>query len=133
MRGHGKLISKASLTQLAKNQRRNRTDAELELWWALRSRQIEGLKFRRQFPVGNFIVDFVCLDARLVIEVDGSQHMENIDEDAIRTAFLESKGLKVLRFTNIDVLTNIEGVVIDLPPIALPLIISESRPVEAWA
>ena len=133
MRGHGKLISKASLTQLAKNQRRNRTDAELELWWALRSRQIEGLKFRRQFPVGNFIVDFVCLDARLVIEVDGSQHMENIDEDAIRTAFLESKGLKVLRFTNIDVLTNIEGVVIDLPPIALPLIISDSRPVEAWA
>jgi very-short-patch-repair endonuclease len=118
---------------LAKNQRRNRTDAELELWWALRSRQIEGLKFRRQFPVGNFIVDFVCLDARLVIEVDGSQHMENIDEDAIRTAFLESKGLKVLRFTNIDVLTNIEGVVIDLPPIALPLIISDSRPVEAWA
>ena len=105
------MISKSSLTQLAKNLRRNQTDAELQLWWALRSSQIEGAKFKRQFPVGSFIVDFVCMDARLVVEVDGSQHVLQEREDAIRTEFLQSKGMTVLRFTNLEVLNNLAGVV----------------------
>jgi len=105
------VISKSSLTQLAKNLRRNQTDAELQLWWALRSSQIEGAKFKRQFPVGSFMVDFVYMDARLVVEVDGSQHVLQEREDAIRTEFLQSKGMTVLRFTNLEVLNNLAGVV----------------------
>ena len=111
MRGNGKLISKARLNHLAKNLRRNQTQAELNLWWALRSRQIEGAKFKRQHPIGPYIVDFICFDAKLVVEVDGSQHALRVDEDAIRTHFLESKGLTVVRFTNLDVLNNMAGVV----------------------
>ena len=111
MRGNGKLISKARLNHLAKNLRRNQTQAELNLWWALRSRQIEGAKFKRQHPIGPYIVDFICFDAKLVVEVDGSQHALRVDEDAIRTHFLESKVLTVVRFTNLDVLNNMEGVV----------------------
>ena len=105
------MISQSRLTRLARNLRRNQTDAELGLWRVLRSSQIEGAKFKRQFPVGPYIVDFVCFEARLVVEVDGSQHALHENEDAIRTEFLESKGLSVIRFTNIDVLTNMEGVV----------------------
>ena len=105
------MISKSKLTHLARSLLQNQTDAERELWWALRSSRIEGAKFKRQFPVGPYIVDFVCFEARLVVEVDGSQHALHENEDAIRTEFLESKGLSVIRFTNIDVLTNMEGVV----------------------
>jgi len=99
------------MTTLAKKLRMNQSDAELKLWRAIRSSQIEGAKFRRQYPVGNYIVDFICFEAKLVIEVDGGHHAQLIDSDAIRTAFLESKGLSVLRFTNLDVLNNLEGVV----------------------
>ena len=109
--GNASVITKSRLTHLARNLRQNQTDAELELWWSLRSRQIEGAKFKRQFPIGPYIVDFVCLKARLVVEVDGSQHALQECEDAIRTKFLEGKGLTVLRFTNLDVLTNLEGVI----------------------
>ena len=105
------MTSKSNLTHLARNLRKNQSDAELELWWALRSRQIEGAKFRRQFPIGPSIVDFVCFEARLVVEVDGSQHALQEHEDAIRTEFLENKRMTVLRFTNLDVLNNLEGVV----------------------
>ena len=111
MRGDARVISKSRLTQLARNLRQNQTDAELELWSILRSRQIERAKFKRQFPIGPYIVDFMCLEARLVVEVDGSQHALQECEDAIRTKFLEGKGLTVLRFTNLEVLTNLEGVV----------------------
>jgi very-short-patch-repair endonuclease len=111
LRGNGKLTSKARLTHLAQKLRRNQADAEVKLWRALRSRQIEGAKFRRQFPIGRYIADFICLEARLVIEVDGPQHALQVDEDQERTEFLESKGLTVVRFTNIEVLTNLEGVV----------------------
>ena len=111
MRGNEKLTSKARLNHLAKNLRRSQTQAELNLWWALRSRQIEGAKFRRQFPISKYIVDFICFEANLVIEVDGGQHALQADEDRVRTQFLESKGMKVLRFTNLDVLNNLEGAV----------------------
>ena len=96
---------------LAKAQRlrRETTDAERKLWSALRNRQLNGAKFRRQQPIGPFIADFVCQEHRLIVEADGSQHAEG-DGDARRTAFLESKGYRVLRFWNSDILTNLRGV-----------------------
>jgi BirA family biotin operon repressor/biotin-[acetyl-CoA-carboxylase] ligase len=91
--------------------RRNLTDAERKLWHALR-RDALGVNFRRQHPIGNYIVDFVCLDRKLVIEADGGQHAEaQAAHDAARTAWLEQQGYEVLRFWNTDILTNIEGVV----------------------
>jgi very-short-patch-repair endonuclease len=81
------------------------TDAERALWLRLRHRQIDGLKFRRQVPIGPFIVDFFCRDAGLVIELDGSQHAEACAAyDRRRTVWLEGHGLRVLRFWNGDVL-----------------------------
>jgi very-short-patch-repair endonuclease len=89
------------------------TDAERCLWARIRARQLEGLQFYRQKIIGNYIVDFYCPNAKLVIEVDGGQHYseEGLRADAIRDEYLKSHGLKVLRFTDTDVLTNIDGVV----------------------
>ena len=94
----------------ARSLRTNQTDAERKLWAALRRRQIEGHRFRRQHPIGPFIVDFVCLAEKLVVEVDGSQHFENRAQDSDRTAWLESRGYRVLRFWNNEVFANIDGV-----------------------
>ena len=90
--------------------RRNPTDAELQLWSAIRRRQLEGHKFRRQVPLGPFIVDFACYDARLVIELDDSQHADSQDEDSARMQWLESRGFRVVRFWNNEVLENMGGV-----------------------
>ncbi len=90
--------------------RRNTTDAERRLWAALRGRRLEGYKFRRQHPIGRFIVDFACTKHHLVIEADGGQHDESLS-DARRTAWLETQGWRVLRFWNNDILANTEGVV----------------------
>lgn len=79
------------------------TDAERRLWQGLRGRQMDGFKFRRQVPLGPYIVDFVCLEARLVIEVDGGQHLDSA-EDKIRDAWLASEGFQVMRFWNDEVL-----------------------------
>ena len=89
--------------------RRDMTDAERKLWSVLRNRQLEGAKFRRQQPIGPFIADFVCQQHRLIVEADGGQHSESIADDR-RTAFLESKGYRVLRFWNNDILSNLDGV-----------------------
>jgi very-short-patch-repair endonuclease len=94
----------------ARRLRREMTDAERLLWGQLRQRQIAGLKFRRQHPLGGFIVDFVCIEAGLVIEVDGGQHGERQCEDEARTAWLNSQGYRVLRFWNNEVLQNLDGV-----------------------
>ena len=94
----------------ARNLRRRSTDAERLLWRRLRDRQIAGLKFRRQHPLGNFIVDFVCLEHRLIIELDGGQHATQQQADAQREAFLVRQGYRVLRFWNHEVLVNTEGV-----------------------
>src|SRR5258708_39876749 len=91
--------------------RQNATDAERRLWSALRDRRLQGYKFRRQHPIGPFVVDFACTKHRLVIEADGGQHNESLS-DARRTAWLESQGWHVIRFWNNDVLGNTEGVVI---------------------
>jgi heme b synthase len=101
---------KSNLTQLAKNLRVNQTDAEKLLWKHLKSKQLAHTKFRRQQPIGNYIVDFISLDKKLVIELDGSQHAEEKNRDHERDRWLISQGFKVLRFWNKDVLQNIEGV-----------------------
>lgn len=101
---------RAATKNNARNLRREMTDAEKLLWHHLRMEQFGGYKFRRQHPLGNYIVDFVCLEVGLVLEVDGGQHAESADNDAIRTQWLEAKGLHVMRFWNNEVLNNIEGV-----------------------
>ena len=92
----------------ARDLRVNSTDAEQRLWQRLRNRQLGGHKFRRQVTVGPFIADFACIDDRLIVEIDGGQHSEQ--RDAARTEFLTSRGYRVIRFWNHDVLENIEGV-----------------------
>ncbi len=86
------------------------TEAEKKLWRRLRQRELNGHRFRRQVPIGPFIVDFACLAARVVVEVDGGQHLDDARRDERRTAWLEERGYRVVRFWNPDVLTNTEGV-----------------------
>jgi very-short-patch-repair endonuclease len=93
----------------AKQLRRDMTDAERKLWSILRSRQLDGAKFRRQQPIGPFIADLVCQDAKLIVEADGGQHSED-EADKRRTAYLSSKGYRILRFWNNDILTNLDAV-----------------------
>ena len=94
----------------ARTLRRNQTTAEQTLWAHLRNRQLEGYKFRRQVPLGRYIVDFACYDERLVVELDGGQHGETAAEDAARSAWLEAKGFRVVRFWNHEVFENLDGV-----------------------
>ena len=94
----------------ARELRSNATDAELRLWSALRRRQLDGLRFRRQVPLGRYIVDLACYDARIVVELDGGQHGEQHEEDAVRAAWLQDRGFRVLRFWNHEVFENLEGV-----------------------
>ena len=93
----------------ARELRVNMTDAERRLWSALRDRRLQRFKFRRQHPLGPFIVDFACIEHRLIIEADGGQHADSV-EDVKRTAWLENRGWRVLRFWNNDILANTEGV-----------------------
>jgi very-short-patch-repair endonuclease len=99
-------------TQRAKALRKHSTDAEKLLWRYLRAKQLGGVKFRRQQPIGKYIVDFVCFSHKLVIELDGGQHAQLHErrKDRYRDAWLKDQGFKVLRFWNSDVLGNIEGV-----------------------
>lgn len=94
----------------ARRLRRDATPAEKELWFALRRGGLNGYKFRRQQRLGPFIADFACQSARLVIEVDGDSHAAQIDYDARRTEFLAREGYRVLRFTNREVMNNLDGV-----------------------
>jgi len=98
--------------KLAREQRSGMNDAEKRLWSRLRAHRMDGRKFRRQHPIGRYIVDFVCLDACLIIEVDGDSHGNDSREslDAQRTAFLEKVGFRVLRFWNHQVLTDVDNV-----------------------
>ena len=93
----------------ARRLRGDQTDAETALWNRLRSRQIMGHKFVRQFPIGPYICDFVCRERRLVVEADGGQHADS-RRDKVRDRFLRDQGYRVLRFWNNDVLGNIDGV-----------------------
>ena len=96
---------------LARSLRHRIGITERIMWQMLRRRRVDGAKFRRQHPIGPFVVDFVCLDARLVIELDGEQHADQVEHDARRTHYLQSLGYAVLRFPNHRVLNAIEGVV----------------------
>ena len=98
------------LTERAKDLRREQTRAEAHLWQVLRAKRLGGWKWKRQVPFGPFILDFLSVDAGLVIEVDGGRHSEQVDYDARRSAYLEGQGLRVLRFWNSEVLTNRDGV-----------------------
>ncbi|WP_293328517.1 endonuclease domain-containing protein [Parvibaculum sp.] len=97
-------------TARARYLRRNMTKAEQVLWRHLRMKQMAGWRFRRQSPVGPYVADFLCLDPPLIIELDGGQHDRRKPHDEKRTAFLNAKGFRVLRFWNNEVLTNIGGV-----------------------
>ena len=94
----------------ARQFRNQATDAERHLWRHLRREQLAGYKFRRQFPIGSYIVDFICIPARLVLELDGGQHLETQAYDAARTLEIEARGYRILRFWNHDVDKNLAGV-----------------------
>ena len=103
-------MKKKSLIVFARELRKNSTIAERKLWHTLRSKNFMGLKFRRQEPIGNYIVDFVCYEKKLIVELDGGQHNEFSEKEIPRTKALEKEGYKILRFWNSDVINNIEGV-----------------------
>lgn len=84
--------------------RRNQTDAERKLWQRLRNRQLMGVKFRRQMPIRGYVVDFAAVEIKLIVELDGSQHIDDKEADEFRTGFLQREGYKVVRFWNNDVL-----------------------------
>lgn len=103
----------------AKSFRNSSTDAERLHWKYLRNSQLEGIKFRRQQPLGPYIVDFVSFESNLIIEVDGSQHADDTRYDDARTVYLTHNGFKVLRFWNHELVENLEGVLQVIPHNAL--------------
>jgi len=122
----GRRGGQRSLLDLAKGNRKNLTDAERKLWSILRSHRLQGWKFKRQEQLGDFIVDFVCFRARLIVEADGSQHADNAD-DLVRTTWLEGKGFRVIRFWNNDILLNPDGVATAILAALPPLLPTASR------
>ena len=112
MEGHRMLKYDPELKQNARNLRTKMTDSEQRLWSRLRRKQLSGVQFYRQKPIGGYIVDFYAPKAKLVVEVDGSQHLEatQMEKDGQRNVFLESQGLRVLRFGNHQVLQELDKV-----------------------
>ena len=100
------------LKEFSRVLRKKMTDAERKLWYRIRMKQVKGLQFYRQKPIGNYIVDFYCPKAKLVIELDGGQHYLKIgkEKDKIKDNYLSGLGLKVLRFSDVDVLRDIDSV-----------------------
>jgi very-short-patch-repair endonuclease len=98
------------LLTFAKTMRRNPTDAEALMWRRLRGTRLLEFKFKRQQPIGGYIVDFVCFERRLVIEIDGGQHADDVEADRARSNWLESEGFRVLRFWNNEVLQSTDDV-----------------------
>ena len=97
--------------QHARENRHRQSPAEAKLWKTLRNHNVDGRKFRRQHPIGPYIVDFYCYEAKLVVKLDGRSHDVQMDYDAVRTAWLESQGCRVVRFTNAQVMKDIVSVV----------------------
>ncbi|WP_397422292.1 endonuclease domain-containing protein [Phenylobacterium sp.] len=108
--GQIKSLGRNLILHRARTMRRQDTPAETHLWSALRAGRLGGMTWKRQVPLGHYILDFLCRDARLVVEVDGDQHADRIAYDTHRTAYIERCGLRVLRFWNSDVLTNRDGI-----------------------
>ncbi len=107
-KGGGDLELKNELQHIAKILRKRPTDAEKIMWKYLRGKRLEGFKFRRQEPIGNYVADFVCYEKRIMVEVDGGQHCR--EKDSERDIWFEGQGFKVLRFWNNEVLKNTQGV-----------------------
>ena len=108
--GEGQGRGKPQTLASAKSLRSNQTEAEARLWYHLRAHRFMGLKFKRQKPVGRYIADFVCCERRLIIELDGGQHSEQVTYDQRRDTWLRSRGYTVLRFWNNNVMQQLEGV-----------------------
>ncbi len=106
------------LVPLARKLRGEQTKAEAKLWSELRNRQVEGLKFRRQHPIGSYVADFCCEEIGLILELDGGQHSENEQRDCERTMVLEDMNYIVLRFWNIDIIEALDGVIDQILAIA---------------
>ena len=102
----------------ARELRRNASIAERVLWNRLRGRQLAGATFRRQQVIGRYIADFYCAESSLVIELDGRSHNNSIREDVVRTEFLRSRGYRVVRFTNDEVLNNLDSVLMNIAEMA---------------
>lgn len=98
------------IRQRARSLRQPQTPAEQTLWAFLRNAQLEGYKFRRQRPIGSYIVDFYCARRKLIVEVDGDSHAQQVDYDNERSAWLESRGYRVIRFQNSDIRMNLNAV-----------------------
>ena len=111
---HQRWRTTAAIQQHAKDLRRDQTPAERQLWACLRGKQLGSFRFRHQHPIGPFIVDFCCLSPRLVIEIDGDSHAEQVEYDESRTAYLEERGYAVIRFTNDDAQRRLEGVLAEI-------------------
>jgi very-short-patch-repair endonuclease len=109
-------FASSAMTQLARDLRQRETSAEDRLWSVLRNRRLARLKFRRQHPIAGtaYIVDFLCYAARLVVELDGGIHAEQVDDDDARQSVLEALGYKVIRFRNEDVFENLEVVLMTI-------------------
>ncbi len=103
-------IENQNLIQAARKLRINQTPWEQKLWYLLRHRRFKDFKFRRQYPIGNFIVDFICIKKRLIIELDGSHHLQKKITDSLRDKLLRDQGYIVLRFWDNDLDENLEGV-----------------------
>ncbi len=97
-------------TQRAKELRNQASPAERKLWMALSGRKLAGCKFSRQMPIGPYFADFLCREAKLIVELDGYSHDTRIEHDRRRDAFLKTEGYQVLRFSNADVMANLDGV-----------------------
>ena len=114
------------MRQLARSLRKNQTDAERKLWRRLRARELCGFKFRRQYPIAPYIVDFICVEKRLIVEIDGGQHATMSEADGLRSTFLNDRGYRVLRFWDNDALLRTDEVlakILDslMPPHPSPL------------
>ena len=105
-------LKNSNKTDFARSLRQKQTDAKILLWAKLREIRLSGIKFRRQHSIGEYVVDFICIQSNLIVEVDGSQHSGERNQvyDSKRTVWLEQQGFRVLRFWDNDVLNNIEGV-----------------------
>ena len=112
--------TRPTLVQFSRHLRANQTDCELLLWQRLRSRQIGNLKFRRQFPCPPYVLDFYCAELKLAIELDGGQHFETsgLIHDQRRTLYLYQQGIEVVRFSNLEVLQQMDAVLEQLIRIA---------------
>jgi very-short-patch-repair endonuclease len=112
--GEGESWKKRHASSLkAKNLRQNQTDAEKKFWYEVKAKRFQDLKFKRQYLVGPYYADFACPEEKIIVEIDGGQHNENV-KDELRTKYLEKEGFQVIRFWNDEVLSNMEGVLLTL-------------------